>query len=41
MSALSGISDDLYESAKIDGANSAVTLFRITLPMIKDTIIFI
>ena len=25
MSALSGISDDLYESAKIDGANSAVT----------------
>ena len=31
MSALSGISDDLYESAKIDGANSAVTLFRITL----------
>lgn len=40
MSALSGISDDLYESAKIDGANSAVTLFRITLPMIKDTIIF-
>ena len=40
MSALSGISDDLYESAKIDGANSAVTLFRIALPMIKDTIIF-
>lgn len=40
MSALSGISDDLYESAKIDGANSVVTLFRITLPMIKDTIIF-
>ena len=37
MSALSGISDDLYESAKIDGANSAVTLFRITLPMITPT----
>ena len=40
MTAMSGISDDLYEAAKIDGANSAVTLFRITLPMIKDTIIF-
>jgi len=40
MSALSGISDDLYESAKIDGANSVVQMFRITIPMIKDTIIF-
>ena len=29
MSALSGISDDLYESAKIDGANSAVTLLSL------------
>ena len=40
MSALSGISDDLYESAKIDGASAPVTMFRITIPMIKDTIIF-
>ncbi len=40
MSALSGISDDLYESAKIDGASSVVMMFRITIPMIKDTIIF-
>lgn len=39
MSALSSISDDIYESAKIDGANSVVTLFHITIPMIKDTII--
>lgn len=39
LSALSSISEDVYESAKIDGANSMVTLFRITLPMIKDTII--
>lgn len=39
MSALSSIPEDVYESAKIDGANSITTLFRITLPMIKDTII--
>ena len=39
MSALSSISDDLYESAKIDGASAPVTMFRITIPMIKDTII--
>lgn len=40
MSALSSIPDDIYESAKIDGANSVATMFRITIPMIKDTIIF-
>ena len=39
LSALAGISDDIYESAKIDGAKTWVTLFRITLPMIKDTIV--
>ena len=39
LSALSGISDDIYESARIDGANSVVTLFRITIPMIRDTIV--
>lgn len=39
LSALAGISDDIYESAKIDGAKTMVTLFRITLPMIKDTIV--
>lgn len=39
MSALSGIPDDLYESGKIDGAKAPTTLFRITLPMIRDTII--
>lgn len=39
LSALSSIPDDIYESAKIDGANTFVTLFRITLPMIKDTIV--
>lgn len=39
MSALASISDDIYESATIDGSNAVTTLFRITLPMIKDTII--
>ena len=39
MSALSGISDELYESAKIDGAKAPTQMFRITIPMIKDTII--
>ena len=39
LSALAGISDDIYESARIDGARTMVTLFKITLPMIKDTIV--
>ncbi len=39
LSALAGISDDIYESARIDGARTMVTLFKITLPLIKDTIV--
>lgn len=39
LSALSSIPEDVYESAKIDGAGSVMTLFRITLPMIRDTIV--
>lgn len=39
LSALASIPEDLYESAKIDGASAPRTLFSITLPMIKDTII--
>lgn len=39
LSALSSIPDDLYESARIDGASAPRVLFSITLPMIKDTII--
>ncbi len=31
---MSGISDDVYESAKIDGANAVQTFFQITLPML-------
>ncbi|MBQ9263620.1 MAG: sugar ABC transporter permease [Clostridia bacterium] len=39
LSALASINTDIYESAKIDGANGWVTLVKITIPMIKDTII--
>lgn len=39
MSALSGISDEIYESCKLDGARPWTTMFHITLPMIRDTII--
>lgn len=39
LSALSSISEDIYESAKIDGAGTFSTLFKITIPMVKDTII--
>ena len=39
LSALASIPEDLYESATIDGASAPRTLFSITLPMIKDTII--
>ena len=39
LAALSSIPDDLYESAKIDGASAPRTLFSITIPMIRDTII--
>lgn len=39
MSALSGISDELYESARIDGAKAPTQMFKITIPMIKDTIV--
>lgn len=31
---MTGISEDVYESAKIDGANGVQTFFRITLPML-------
>ncbi len=35
LSALQGISSSLYESAKVDGANSWETFWKITLPMVK------
>src|SRR5690606_35827870 len=38
---LQGIPEHLYEAAKIDGANSWQTLFGITLPLLRPTILFV
>lgn len=38
--ALKGISADIYEAAKIDGAGEICTFFRITLPLITPTLLF-
>lgn len=35
ISGMSGIPEDVYESAKIDGANGVQTFFHITLPMLS------
>jgi len=35
MSGLSSVPEDVYESAKIDGANGIQTFFRITLPLLS------
>lgn len=35
MSGMAGIPEDVYESAKIDGANGVQTFFKITLPMLS------
>ena len=37
-SGLLGISDEYYEAAKVDGANTIKRFFTITLPMLKPTI---
>lgn len=39
-SAMSGISQDLYEAADIDGASSVVKFFKITLPTIKFPLLY-
>lgn len=39
MAGLAGLSSEPYESAKVDGANGAQVLFRITLPMLMPTIL--
>ena len=36
--AMQSISDDIYEAAEIDGADAIQRFFRITVPMMKDTI---
>ena len=41
LSGLSSVSNSLFESAKIDGANSVQTLRFITIPMLSPTIFFV
>jgi lactose/L-arabinose transport system permease protein len=40
LSGLQNISNDLYEAASIDGANSFVKFWKITIPQLKPVIIF-
>jgi arabinosaccharide transport system permease protein len=41
LSGLQNISRELYEAANIDGASAWYRLFRITIPLLKPTIIFV
>jgi len=36
---ISGLGDDMFESAKVDGANERQTIFKITLPLLAPTIL--
>ena len=41
LAAMQTISEDLYESARLVGANSIQQFFRITLPLLKPTLLFV
>ena len=41
LAGLMNLPRDVYEAAAIDGANSVQTFFRITLPLLKSTTLFI
>ena len=41
LSGFSGINQNVYEAAKIDGANPLQTFFKITLPLLSPTIFFV
>ena len=41
MAGLSNISPDIYEAADIDGANVFQKFFKITIPQLKQTMIFL
>ena len=41
MAAIVGIDKEMYEAARIDGASRLQCIFRITLPMIKSTIVML
>lgn len=40
LAALQTIPDDVYESAKIDGAGRFTVLFKITLPLIRESVVY-
>ncbi len=41
LSALQGISDDIYEAADIDGAGPVTKFFKITMPLLSPTLFYI
>lgn len=41
LSGLQNISEDIYEQAEIDGANGPQRLFKITIPLLRPTIVYI
>ncbi len=41
LAGLQNISENIYEASRIDGAGYWVTLFRITLPMLKNALVFV
>lgn len=41
LTGFSTINQDVYEAAKIDGANNKQTFFKITIPLLKPTIYFV
>lgn len=41
LSSLSGISNSMFEAAKIDGANSVKTFFYVTVPLLSPSIFFV
>lgn len=41
LSGVKGIQEDMYESAKIDGAGSLSMFFKITLPLLSPTLFFV
>ena len=40
LAGMQGINQDIYEAAKIDGANHVQTIFGITVPLLKPIIVF-
>ena len=41
LSGFSGISNSMFEAAKIDGANPVETFFYVTIPLLSPTIFFV